>query len=291
MGYVSGIRGVWAVVAAILLCVIGASTAAAQFGLPKINVPKLPGQKQTKPKPQGEQAAPPPAITAIDPDSGPPGGAGELVLTGKNLDRKLEMEFLCRDSQISSSHFKVQSAERATVSVSIPLNAKEGPCAIRLTRYWKVEVGKDGEDSPSGTPEVMAVPDNWPKFTVSNAGKLPVVLPDMALLGEGEMNYMDIMIKSAQDAQAGSGRNPLKGGQFVLTDNSFKYVQEGKEIFSVTPATTKSVDEMTQMGQSMGIFRIVLTNGKVYNFRSLGTGHAEMSAEDAIKFIKKKLGK
>lgn len=59
-------------IAAIVLSIIlGASAVSAQFGLPKLKVPKLPGQKQTKPK-QPEKQGPAPEITAIDPDSGPP---------------------------------------------------------------------------------------------------------------------------------------------------------------------------------------------------------------------------
>jgi hypothetical protein len=266
-----------------------AAMASAQFGFPKIKVPKLPGQKQTKPKAQ-EKAGPAPEVTAINPDSGPPGGAGEVVLTGKNFTPDLRMRFQCGESNLTSKGFKVQGAERATVSVTIPLDAREGACGIELTRYAGAGPASDEEttERPRGTPEVFAVRENGPKFTISSAGKLPISL-DMLLLGEGEMNFMDMQMKMAQDMQAGFGKDKLKTGRLVLTADSIKYVQEDKVVFSATPATVKSVDEMTMMGKPVGIFRIVLTDGKIYNFG--GSSQNEKAGDQAVKLIKKKLGK
>ena len=108
---VSVIRWVCAGVAAVLLWTVGAATAAAQFGLPKINVPKLPGQKttKTKAKKQVEPAGPPPEITVIEPNSGAPGSSGEVKLTGKNLNKKLGLALKSGSNQVRVTHFQVQS--------------------------------------------------------------------------------------------------------------------------------------------------------------------------------------
>ena len=268
------------------------SSASAQFGLPKIKVPKLPGQKQTKPK-QPEKSGPAPEITAIDPDSGPPGSGGQLTLTGKNLTADLRMRFQCNEASLNSKGFKVQSGERATVSVTIPLDSREGTCGIELARYSGAPPagGGETEESPPGTPEVFSAPENGPKFTISSYGKLhllPVSI-EMLLLGEGEMNFMEMQMKIAQEYQGGFGGNKLKSGQLVLLADSVKYVQEDKVVFSATPATVKSVDQMTMMGKPVGIFRIVLTDGKIYNFG--GQGMDDKAVGPAVKLIKQKLGK
>ena len=75
---------------ALIFCVLalGALPASpAQLGLPKLKIPKI-GKQETQPptparakKPQ----VPGPDITSITPDSAPPGGDGEIVVTGKNL--------------------------------------------------------------------------------------------------------------------------------------------------------------------------------------------------------------
>jgi hypothetical protein len=273
----------------ICLAVACASVVSAQFGLPKIKIPKLPGQKQTKPKAQ-EKTGPAPEITAINPDSGPPGGGGEVVLTGKNLTADLRMRFQCGESNATTKRFTVQSAERASVVVTIPLDAREGTCGIELVRV--PGAGPQGDEetpvSVPGTPEVYAVPDNGPKFTISSSGKLPISI-DMLLLGEGEMNFMDMQMKMAQEMQSGFGKNKLKTGQIQLTGDTIKYVQEDKVVFSGTSATVKSVDQMTMMGKPVGIFRIVLTDGKIYNFG--GSGQGQGTLDRAVKLIKQKLGK
>jgi vacuolar-type H+-ATPase subunit D/Vma8 len=51
----------------------------------------------------------------------------------------------------------------------------------------------------------------------------------------------------------------------------------------------KSVDQMTMMGKTVPIFRIVMTGGKIYNFG--GLSQSEKEVNQAVKLIKKKLGK
>ncbi len=286
---VSVIRWVCAGVAAVLLWTVGAATAAAQFGLPKINVPKLPGQKttKTKAKKQVEPAGPPPEITAIEPNSGAPGSSGEVKLTGKNLNKKLGLALKSGSNQVRVTHFQVQSPEHATMVVAVPADAPEGEYSLEVTQYAEASVDADGETSLSGSPEVYAIPDTAPKFKVSGTGNLPVTVPT-SLLGEGDMQYMDMMMKMQQAMMPGFG-NQGGEGKILIASGSVKYVQGDKTVFAQPISAVKDLAEMKQGGQPIGIFRIVFTDGKIYNF--FGGGQHGGDAHASFVLLKKKLGK
>lgn len=269
---------------------VSVALGAAQFPrLPK--VPKLPGQKKAKPAPGAkESAAPPPQVSSITPDSAPPGGFGELVLAGKNFTPGMRLNLSCEGGQIQSKGFKVESAERASAQISVPSETGEGPCKLELVRF----VGKGGEaeteESGQGTPEVFQVPEGGPTFKISSSGKMPIGV-ELLLIGEGDLNFTDIMQKIAQEAQRGFGPGKMQKGQLLLAPDSVKYVQENNTVFSTAPSGVKSVDEMTMMGQSTGIFRIVLANGKIYNFGPQTGGGNDKKAHEQFLLIKKRLGK
>lgn len=278
----------------VCVCVVASASMAASAGqFPRLPKLKLPGQKQTKPTPpQGRKevnALPAPEVTAITPDSAPPGGFGEMVLTGKNFTPGTRLRLSCQGGEIHSKSFKVESAERATVQISVPTETREGPCSMELVRFAAKE-GSEAEtdESPSGTPEIFQVPENGPTFKISSSGKMPVGF-ELVLLGEGDMNFMDMMQKMAQEAQGGFGPGKMKQGQLLLAPDSVKYLQEDKTVFSKSPSSVKNVEEMTMMGKSTGVFRIVFGDGKIYNFRGAEGGDA--AAHKDFLIIKKKLGK
>ena len=265
-----------------------AALGAAQFPrLPKL--PKMPGQKQTKPAPGAKSpSAPPPELTSITPDSAPPGGFGEMVLAGKNFTPGMRLHLSCQGGEIQSKGFKVETAERATGQISVPGATSEGPCQMELVRILGM-TGSETEDSQKGTPEVFQVSEGGPTFRISSSGKMPVGI-ELVLMGEGDLNYMDIMQKMAKEAQGGFGPGKMKKGQLLLAPDSVKYVQEDNTVFSAPPSSVKSVDEMTMMGQPTGIFRIVFANGKIYNFQ-FQAGGGEKKGHEQFLMIKKRLGK
>jgi len=282
--------------ALLLAVLIGASTAAAQFGLPKL--PKLPkvGKKETKPATESkEKAAEHEAIevTSISPDSAPPGATGEIVLTGKGFFRGMRLRMGCPGDETApenlSNHLvKVESPERATAQVSIPADAPEGPCTLYSVGYWGAAgvVTDETQESPVGTPEIMQVKSSGTVFRISQAGAMPVAVP-VFLAGEGEMQFMDVMMKFQQSMQGSWG----KGGKsrLLLSPDTVKYVQDEKTVFSEPPSGASKVEEMTMMGQPTGVFRLVFKSGKIYNFVDQSEGGAEKS--QAFKTVKKKLGK
>lgn len=196
-----GLSGLRLALATIGLWAVGVTTAPAQLGLPK--VPKLPGQgKSTSP---GKQAlkGPRPSLTAINPNSAPPGGTGDLSLTGKNFARGMELRINCKGGYPNFDNFRVESPERAVVHAHFPLDMSEGSCEV----YLDYILAENGEISPSrqGTPEVT-VQVKSVTFSISNSSPMPVNLGEFALVSEEEIKSRDAMAtqgqKAMQDAKA-----------------------------------------------------------------------------------------
>jgi hypothetical protein len=85
---------------------------------------------------------------------------------------------------------------------------------------------------------------------------------------------------------SGSGRSSCSPPG---VESPVKYVQGEETVFSRPTSSVSKIEEMTMMGESSGVFRIVFMDGKIYNFMdksesSAGKGHA-------FKVVKKKLGK
>ena len=274
----------------IVMLVVGSSglSLAAQFGLPKVKIPKLPGQKTSttaKTSNDTKSSLPPPEVTTIEPESGPPGGSGQITLTGKNFNSNLRLALNCTEGSIPVTQFQVVSPERATFTTAIPANSKEQACGLQFTHYDKVG-GSDDQPSLSGTPEVYPVRDSSPKFKVSASGKLPVAFASR-LLGEGDMQFMDMMMKMQKAMMPGFG-NENSEGKLTLADGNLKYLQGDKMVFTEPVSGVKDIAEMKQGGQPIGIFRIVFKDGKIYNFMGVGENQ---QTHQTFELLKKQLGK
>lgn len=255
-------RYVCTVVAAIFLWAAGASIGAAQIHLPKVPSPPKKDTKTSKPaspevKPTGE------VVSMMSPDSAPPGGHGQVVLTGQNFKDGMQIRFNCKGAQFSPDSFKVEGPTRIVAQVTVPLKAEEGPCGTSMGS----EPGKE-------------------PFRISYSANMPVAIP-VAMIGEGDMQFMDMMMNMQKAMMAGYG-NQGESGRIELDGGSIKYVKGSATTFTESTSAVKSVDEMKQGGQPMGIFRIVFNNGKIYNFGGMGSGS---DGRAASAYLKKKLGK
>jgi hypothetical protein len=255
-------RLVCATVAGIMVWAVSASTGTAQFHLPKVpGLPKTskPGSPEVKPSRAGTAEV----VSAASPDSAPPGGHGEVILTGQNFKDGMRIQFTCQGAQFSPDSFKVESPTRVVAQVTIPLTAQEGPC------------GTSQGSEPGKEP-----------FRISNSADMPVSVSVM-LLGEGEMQFMDMMMSMQKAAMAGYGNQGAQG-KLELKGDSIKYVKGDEATFTESTSAVKSMGEMKQNGQPIGIFRIVFNDGKIYNFGGMGAG---TDGHTAFVFLQKKLGK
>ena len=238
------------------------SSGAAQFRLPKIpSLPKTskPGSPEVKPSRAGTREV----VSSVSPDSAPPGGHGQVVLTGQNFKDGMQIQFQCKGADFSADSVKFDSPTKVEAQITVPVTAQEGPCGI------------GGNSTPGKEP-----------FRISNSANMPIALT-VAFLGEGDMQFMDIMMKMQQSAMAQGPGNQSKG-EIQLGAGSIKYVQGGKETFTESISGVKSMGEMKQNGQPIGIFRIVFNDGKIYNFGAMGN---TAQAHSTFEFLQKKLGK
>ena len=271
-----------------------APLAAAQFRLPKL--PKLPKTGEKKSEPSKAAAPEAPEILSLTPNSFPPGGSGEVVLAGKAFFRGMRIRVGCKgDSEevnsLKDHAVRVESPERAVLKLSIPFSAQEGPCTLYSVVYWGIEgvMGTDEtEESPVGTREVLQT-KSAATFSISNASKVPVSVA-VVFLGEGEMDYMQMMMKMSEAMTPGFGKKSEKT-LLQLSSDTVKCVQGQKTIFSEPTSAVKETGEMSMQGEAtMGIFRIVFNDGKIYNFMK-AQGGSSGDPENAYQFVKKKLGK
>lgn len=271
----------------------GALLASAQFKLPKL--PKLPKVGEKKPEPSKPQAHEVPEVLSITPDSFPPGGSADAVISGKGFFRGMRIRLGCKGDTEEPDSLKdhlvrVESPERAVLKLSIPFSAREGPCTLYSAGYWGKEGAVDAgetEESPGGTPEVLQM-KSAATFSISNVSKVPVSV-GVAYLGEGEMDFMQATIKMSEALTGGFGE---KGEKTLLqmSSDTVKCVRGEKTIFSESTSGVKETGEMSMQGESMGIFRIVFKNGKIYNFMGVQEGSSE-EQKHVYQFVKKKLGK
>jgi hypothetical protein len=247
-----------------------------QLGLPKIPkvVKKAAKKKETKPT---EPATPEVAasraatfeISQVSPGAAPPGGSGQVVVTGKGLTDKIKLEFYCGESRFSLENVKVESPTRATGQIHVPLDAAEGPCQ-----------------------NIMAGPKQ--PFRISMSADMPILLA-ATLLGEGDLDFFELMgnmtekmMKAAQaNWQSSAATKPAPKQGLELSGGSVKYYEDGKLSFE-EKSGVKSLGQMTQGGQAVGIFRIVFDDGKIYNF---GDSSSSGSKDTAYLFLKKKFNK
>jgi hypothetical protein len=253
---------------------------AAQFHMPKL--PKI-GKSEPAQQQKSAPTGPLPEVTSIEPNTASPGSEGDLVLRGKNFTAGMKLRMNCPDESPSIKSFKVESDTRAVAHVKFGFGTKEGPCEI----YIEAVPGASGEiaASSSGTPEIVQV--KTVSFTMSAASALPMCL-SVVYLAEGNMDFMALMMKMQQSMQ-GSWDNTGKP-LLCVSKKEVKLAQGEKTIFTEPASNVKEVGEMSMGGQSVGIFRIVFTDGKIYNFMEQ-SGEGAPSKGKTVDVIKAAVGK
>jgi len=262
------------------LLIVGVPVAMAQFGLPKL--PKIPkvGKQEQKPSAQASvPQGPAPEVTAITPNSVPAGWEGDVAFSGKNFAPNMKLRFECGGQSIKPRDFRVEGAERATFHLKVPPSAEETECLIAL----EVPAPPAAETGPStrGTPLIVQV--TGATFAISESSSLAKAY-QACFLAEGDVPPMELMMKLGQVMQKGS----QDACKLYVSADSLKYSDQGKAILDQPASAVKTIEPVLMMGNPTGIFRIVLTSGKVYNFMATG-GH---NGDDPIsEQIKRKLKK
>lgn len=259
---------------------VDVSQAMAQFGLPKLpKIPKI-GKQEPKPPAQAKQPqGPAPEVTAITPNSVPPGWEGDVAFTGKNFAQNMKLRLTC-GYDVKPKDFRVESAERGVFHLKVPESAQETTCIIALEVPPAAPTAETGP-AVQGTPLVVQV--TGATFGISESSSLAKAYK-ACFLAEGDLAPMEIMMKYSEAVQKGS-QDECK---LLVSSDSVKYADKGKTILDQPASAVKTVEPVLMMGQRMGAFRIVLTNGKIYNFIASG-GHNEDDPLD--EQIKRKLKK
>jgi hypothetical protein len=268
--HVSCARYFCVAVAAMLMWTASSSNGVAQVGLPK--PPGIPKgtKKETKPSPPQTPEINPSAggtvevLSTMSPDAAPPGGMGEVVVTGNLFNGGKDLEFRCQGAEFKPDSIKVESPKRIVAHIHVPVSAQEGPCGTSL----------------------RSLPGKEP-FRISKSASMPIGV-EAYMLGEGDMQFMELMMKMQQAMMPGFG-NQAEAGQILLAPTTIKYVQGGKTIFTEPVAGVKSMSEMKQAGRPIGIFRIVFNDGKIYNFVGAKAGGRE--SHETFELLRTKLGK
>jgi hypothetical protein len=220
--------------AALVLILAGPAWRAAQFHMPKI--PKL-GKSQPAEQ-KKEATAPAPELTAISPNSASPGAEGDLVLTGKNFDSGTGIRMNCPEEAPSITSFKVESATRAVVHVRFGFATKEGPCELYMAEGPASEnTTAEMAASGAGTPTVTQVKSDI-TFVISIPSAMPMALP-VVYIGEGEMQFTDVMMKVQQVLQGSwndSGKTLL-----LVTKGEVKLKQGDQTTFTLAVSNVKEV--------------------------------------------------
>jgi len=141
-----------------------------------------------------------PVVTGISPKAAPPGGTGEVVLTGRNFFQGMSFQI----SGVEINSFKVESPERAVASISVPERTEEGACGLTL-QWWYTQKGEISP-SPMGTPEVAQIP-KYITFTISNSAPMTIVLGKYTLFPEEELSVRKSMYGSGQDMKQRAAAN------------------------------------------------------------------------------------
>lgn len=243
----------------------GVVTPAAQFHIPKVpGVSKTNKTSETKPSPGSTLEV----VSSVSPDSAPPGGRGQIVLTGQNFSNGMTLKFTCKGAQFSPDSIKVESPTRLTAQISVPVSAQEGPCGA-------------GAASTAGKEP----------FRISYSASMPVELALM-YMGEGDMQYQDIMMSMSKSMMAASqSGGKVDTGTLQLDGGSIKYVKGGATTFSESTSAVKKVEPVQMYGQTLPYFRIVFNSGKIYTFGPNPSGSSDSNSTAVCAFLQKKLGK
>jgi hypothetical protein len=257
------------------LLVVGVPVAWAQFGLKLPKVPKI-GKQEPKPAAQAKAPqGPAPEVTAITPNSVPPGWEGDVVFAGKNFAPNMKMRFECEGLSVKVRDFRVESAERLTFHLKVPPSAEEAKCLIALEVPPAPPTAETGP-SVQGSPLIVQV--TGATFAISESSTLAKAY-QACFLAEGDLAPMDIMMKVSEAMQKGS-QDECK---LYVSSDSVKYSDKGKPILDQPASAVKTVEPVLMMGQPMGAFRIVLASGKIYNFMASGGHNQDDPLNEQIK--------
>jgi hypothetical protein len=275
----SGVHAGWlaTVVGLLFVSVPGAM---AQFGL---KLPKVPKINKQEPKPPAQAKAPQgpaPEVTTITPNSVPPGWEGEVAFAGKNFAKNMKLRLNCENASVTLRDFRVENAERATFRVKVPASAEESKCLIALE---VPPVPPTAETGPTAQGSPLVVQVTGATFLVSESSALARAY-QACFLAEGDIPPMELMVKLSEAMQKGS-QDECK---LYVSSDSVKYSDQGKPVLDQPASAVKTVEPVLMMGQPMGIFRIVLTSGKIYNFMASGGHNQDNPINEQIKHKLKK---
>lgn len=237
------------------------------MGLAVLPVPAAAGAQrtnETKPSTAGTLEV----VASLSPDSAPPGGQGSIVVIGQNFKDGMTLQFHCKGAQFSASSVKVESPTRLVAQISVPLSAQEGPCGA-------------GQGSVAGKEP----------FRISNSAPMAVAVP-IQLMGEGDMQYGDLMMSMSKVAMAASqnGGNSAPS-QLEIDGGTIRYVSGGTSTFTQSTSDVKKVEQIQVYGQNLPYFRIIFNDGKVYNFGPAFGAASGADPNSAFNFLKSRLGK
>jgi len=251
------------------LLIVAVPGAMAQFGLPKI--PKVGKSSPASKAVQG----PTPEVTAIAPSSVPQGWEGDVTFTGHNFSKTMKLRMECGSQSIKPIDFRVESGERAVFHLKVPPSAEETKCMIALE---VPPVAPTAETGPTvqGTPQVVQV--TGPTFSISESSTIAKAY-QACFLAEGDVPPMELMMKLGQAMQKGS----QDACKLYVSSDSIKYADQGKTLLDQSASAVKTVEQVLMMGNPTGIFRIVLTSGKIYNFIATGSQSRNSPLYEQIK--------
>lgn len=270
------------------LIVFGVSISAAQFGIPKIKVPKIGKSSPVNKVVQG----PVPEVTAINPNSVPPGWEGNVVLTGHNFSKSMKLRVSCPGFAVDLKEFKVEGPERAVQSLSIPPGAQDERCEVAVE--FRPGGPSDAEIEPSqgGTLEVVQVKSA--SFAVSSSSTLAVARR-ACLMGEGKIEGYEAYLNAQIEFQKKflADHDLLDKCQMLVSSDSVKYMQGEKTVFERPASAVKKVEKVvidTPVGDMPSdVFSITWTDGKIQNFTGMSKNGAP--ASQAYDDLKEKLKK
>jgi hypothetical protein len=237
-----------------------------------------------------------PEVTAIKPDSAPPGWEGDVEFTGTNFTKSMRLRIDCVSRK--EGDFRVESAESAVLHLKIPPHAEETKCLIALEASPGASTAEI-EPAAQGTPQIVQV--TGASFAISGTSNLPVAR-SACLMGEGPIGKADDMasryeayLNLQMEFQKKYVTDPsfVPGCEFYVSPDTIKYIEKGKTIFEKPASTVAKVEKFmmpTPMGdQPTDVFSITWKDGKIQNF--MGFAKDNSPSSQAYDELKNKLKK
>jgi len=264
--------------------IVDAPDAMAQFG---IKIPKVPSigkdSKDSKAPAAKAPQLPPPEVTSIKPDVVPPGWTGAVVFTGKNFLSSMTLQMECEGYPgLKTREFRVENSGSATLQLAVPEPPDDKEASVCTTSVQQnVAATSDIKPSVQGTATIVQV--KGPTFKISDTSGLARQYA-VCFIAEGELSPEDMLEKTlavkqksaewlVQQMQKGGGTTRQVPPECTLwvSPTSLKY----GTILDVPASSVKAIEQVSMFGANAfpGLpsapslsFKIVLNNGKIYNF-------------------------